>query len=278
MAELKAQQALNQFPKILRWILVLSILAILPGYFIAKSISYNYWKKVYSQYLITAKPSFTEAKEPTVSNVFITTSGEDTFGAAVKIDNNNLELSLPTAGYSLSFYNGAGEQIYQDSGKTFLLPNDSKYLVVPRFTAKEEIKSAKFSWTSDLHWEKRENINKINIQTSAPDTYNQFIPAAFVAEGNYFNDSPYQLATVRLTFIIFNQGNQIVGVSRRDDFTVMPFERRTYKQIWPNIYGDPNYTVKIFAETNPLDSQNVTVPPAPTGPASDLSRPKTGRD
>ena len=273
LAELKTQQALQRFPPAMRWMLVICVVLIIPAYFIAKGASYRYWSKNYRQYLISAKPSFTNPKDPEKSDIFLTTTGNGNYGAAMQITNDNLDLALPETGYQFTFFDAKGEQVYQESGSAFLLPNDKKYLVVPRFTSQQPVKGANFSWTQALAWQKRASIPQINIQTSSPNTYNQFIPPAFVAEGNYLNNSPYQLAKVRLTFLVLDRTGAIVAVSRRDDSTVAPYERRSYKQLWPNVYGDPSYAMKIFAETNPLDPQNLTLPATPTTPASDLSRP-----
>lgn len=272
LAELRTKQTLERFPPAMRWALVICVILIIPSYFIAKGVSYRYWSKNYRQYLITAKPSFTNAKDPEKSDIFLATTGNGNYSAAMQITNDNLDLALPETGYQFTFFDAKGEQVYQESGSVFLLPNEKKYLVVPHFASQQTVKNADFTWTSALNWQKRTSIPQINIQTSSPDTYNQFLPPAFVVDGNYFNDSPYQLAKVRLTFLVLDRGGAIVAVSRRDDFTVAPYERRSYKQLWPNVYGDPSYTVKVFAETNPLDPQNLTLPPTPTTPASDLSR------
>jgi hypothetical protein len=273
LAEYQAQQSLQKFPPILRWLLIGCILAAVPGYYIAKSISYNYWTGHYKQYAISAKASFTDPKEPKASNVTLTSTGNGVYAATMQLTNQNADLALPRADYEFTFYNAAQQQVYRETGTTFLVPNGQKYLVVPRFTSKDAVTAANFRFTSPLHWEKRISIPKVNIIPSPVDTYNQLVPQAFVAEGSYLNSSPYQLGALRLTFLVFDRDGKLIGASRRDDFTVAPGERRTYKQIWPNVYGDPSYTVKVFVETNVFDAKNLTLPTAPNNSASDLSRP-----
>lgn len=271
LAELRAKETMSRFPPLLRWLLVICVLAIIPAYYISKSVSYNYWTKAYSGLLITAKKSFTDAKPPRIGNAIITSAGSGNYGAAIEVFNDNLDLSLPTANYQITFLDQSGAKVYQETGTTFLLPNDDKFLVAPRFTSTTGVKSVNFAWTSELNWEKRQSIPKVNIQVASPDAYNQFLPPAYIVEGSYLNNSPYQLAQVRLTFLVYDRLGRIVATSRRDDFTVQPGERRAYLQTWPNLYGDPSFTVKVLAETNTLDPKNLTLPPAPTTPASDLS-------
>jgi hypothetical protein len=273
LAELKTKQALYGFPPLLRWILIICIITLLPAYLIAKSASDAYWNKVYQKYAITAKPSFQNPKGPGVSNVFMAVSGDSVYSAGVQVQNPNVDLSLPQTDYQFIFLNSQNEQVYRESGQMFLLPNESKYIVVPKFVSKDAPTSAQFSFTAPLNWQKRISIPKVDIQISTPNVYDQFQPPAFVVEGDYFNNSPYLLAKVRLTFLVYDKTGKVVALSRRDDFALSPYERRAYKQIWPNIYNDPNSVVKVLAETDTLDPNSLTLPQTPSSSSSDLSRP-----
>ena len=91
--------------------------------------------------------------------------------------------------------------------------------------------------------------------------------------GDFTNNSPYTLGTVRLTFVLFGAGNNIIGVSQRDEFTVAPFERRSYTQLWPDAFPSNLAKVETDAYTDTLDPDNLMVTAPPAGSASDLSRP-----
>ena len=272
LAEYQAKETLLHYPPLLRWLLIIFILMLIPGYYIARSVSYNYWSKSYSAFAIAAKQSFQNPKPPAVSDITVTTAGGGSFSAIVQITNNNLDLSLAAAPYEFTFLGENGQTLYHKTGQTFLLPNEKKYVIIPRFSAAGNIKSANFRFTLDLQWQKKISIPKVNIQTSVPNTYNQLSPQAFAAEGAYYNNSSYQLGQVRLVFVIFNQGNKIIGVGSRDDFTVNPFEQRAYKQLWPGLFAEKGAYVKVYAETNTLDPANLSVPANTSGSASDLSR------
>ncbi len=124
----------------------------------------------------------------------------------------------------------------------------------------------------DYAWQKRLNLPQVKFQIASPNLSQQFSPPAFVVEGDYVNNSPYLLKSVRLTFVLFDSQNKIIGLSSRDDTTIKPFERRAYKQIWPSISGANINRVEVEADTNTLDSRNITVSGS-SGNASDLSRP-----
>lgn len=274
-AELATQQGLSSMPGILRWLLILCLLAIIPSYFIAKTISYKIWSYEYSKKIPVAKPSFTDPKEPKISEVSVTTLGEGVYSAAVNVSNQNLDLSANNIPYTFNFYNSQTEKVYSENGRMFLLPNQTKYVLVPRFTTAEKISFTEFSINPEqIKWQKRLSIPTVKLDTSAPSTFQQGLPPAFVVEGSFTNQSPYTLKQVKLIFVLFDQSLKIIGTSQREEFTVAPFERRTYKQLWPGLVAPNLSTVKIFADTNTLDGSNLIIENPSSDSSSNLSRPK----
>lgn len=276
-AELGAQKALSRFPPVLRWLLILAVIATIPAYYIAKNLSLKIWLNRYQQGALTAKPSFTNPLEPKVSPVNVTTLGTGVYAAAVEISNQNLDLSARDVPYQFNFYNAQKQLLYSSSDKLFLLPNQTKYVAVPRFLSAQQIAYADFQLPKNILWQKKLKIPSVKLIASTANYYQQISPQAFVVEGDFSNQSPYTLKQVRLMFVLFDSQNKIIGISQRDEFTVSPFERRTYKQLWPGIFAANLNSVKVTADTDTLDSSNLIVQSVPSGSSSDLSRPKNSR-
>jgi len=273
-AEAYAQKTISQFPRPLVWLIVLALLAVIPAYYISRSVSQKIWLARYQQGAIVAKPSFANPKAPKISDVTLTTSGSGNFAAVVQVSNQNLDLSVNNVPYAFTFYNAQKQQIYQYQGTLFLLPNQTKYVTAPTFTPSGQIAFADFQLPQTLPWQKRLNIPAVNLSTSLPQTFEQFSPLAFVAQGDFVNNSPYTLSKVRLTFVLFDQNQKIIGVSQRDESTVAPFERRAYKQLWPNMTAGNLSRVDVTADTNTLDPSNLSAPTINSGSSSsDLNRP-----
>ncbi len=273
--ELEAQTTLGRFPPFFRWVFIFLILAIIPAYYIAKDVSCRIWLSRYGQGAITAKPSFTNPQAPQISPVSVTTLGSGQYAAIAQISNPNLDLSLDKVPYEFDFYNAQKQQIYSYDGAFFLLPNQTKYLTVPTFSLPAQITYANAALPQTLPWQKRLRIPQVALNTSLPSTSTQFSPEAFVVQGNFVNNSPYSLGQVRLTFVLFDTGGKIIGVSQRDEFTVAPFETRAYKQLWPNMTVNNLGQVQVTADTDTLDPNNISIPTVAPGPASDLSHPGT---
>jgi len=273
-AELFAQKNLGSFPPMLRWLLVFMVVAIIPAYYISRSVSQKIWLSRYEQGATVGKPSFTNPQAPKISAVTLTTGGSGSFAAIVQISNQNLDLSIDNVPYSFTFYNSQKQQIYQYQNTLFLLPNQTKYVTAPTFTPTEPIAYANFQLPQTLPWQKRLDIPTVNLSTSLPQTFEQTSPTAFVAQGDFVNNSPYTLSKVHLTFVLFDQSNNIIGTSQRDEFTVTPFERRAYKQLWPNMIAPNLNRLDVTADTDTLDPNNLSAPAINTNYSSDLSRPK----
>ncbi|MDR3642895.1 MAG: hypothetical protein P4L74_04690 [Candidatus Doudnabacteria bacterium] len=276
-AELDTQKIVSGIPPIFIWIGALIILTYIPGYFIAKSSSYKIWLARYEQGAVAAKQSFLTPQNITISPASIDTLGAGQFSAVVKIANPNLDLSLDNIAYTLDFFNAAGQQVYSYPGTFFLLPNQTKYLTIPTFSSNEQISSARLTLPPNLPWQKRLQIPAVDLEPSLPSHFNQQSPPAFVVQGDFLNNSPYTLNKVRLTFILYNSSGQIIGSSLRVESTVAPFERRAYKQLWPNATVPNLSRVEVTADTDVLDPTNLSAPAIGSSSAADLSRPKTGQ-
>ncbi len=274
-AELNTQIVLSTLPPFFKWFFIISALAIIPTYFVTKNISQKIWAKKYAAGAVMAKPSFTDPKPLVASKVSVSTMGENIYAATAKISNQNLDLSASNISYRFVFYNSAKEAVFTSPDDTFyILPNQTKYLTVPRFTANQPVAYTDLQIDDKIVWQKRLQIPQVKLPTTVPQTYQQTNPSAFVVEGEFTNQSPYQLGKVRLTFLLYDGENKIIGISQRDEFTLKPFERRAYKQLWPGVAASSLNHVEILTDTNTLDPNNITVINQPTGSSSDLGRPK----
>ncbi len=273
-AELSAEKAINSFPPALKWFFVVTIISLIPGYYIAKSVSKAIWDRKLKQYQITAKPSFTDAKPITIKKIDLAKISDGSFSAAATIVNENLELSADQVPYKFKFFNDKKELIQAVEDKFYILPNQQKYIVVPKISASETIASAELELPKDIPWIKRMQTPKVSLLATNPNSYNQFDPLSFAVEGNFLNTSPYQIKQVRLTFLVYGPDNKFIAANQRDEFTVIPNERRAYKQLWPNVFGPDAARIIVLAETDTLDRGNLTAPKGAPGPESDLGRPE----
>ena len=276
-AELLAQKQVTGLPPVYKWIVIVCAIAFIPGYFIAKAVTTNLALKKYQQSEVTAHASFSSAKELITPPATVTSQKPGSYAAILQISNLNLELSLDKVPYQVNFYNSQKQKIYSYSDELFLLPNQTKYLAVPTFNIKDEIAYSELQLPDPLPWQRRLSIPTVNITQSSPTYTQQALPPAFVISGDFSNQTPYQLKKVRLVFVLYDGNGKIIDSSQRDEFSVNPFERRSYTQLWPNINGSNVAKADIKIYTDNLDPQNLVAPQIPSGSSSDLGRPTFNR-
>ncbi len=277
-AEFESQILLGRFPKWARWFLAFSVLAILPGYYSAKNLSFKYWQRQYQPLLVSAKASFENPKIPGPLAFDITTFGQNYYSAVATVLNQNLGLSAENVGYGFEFFGQNGEKIdildAETKGAAFFLPNQTKYLVIPKFSSPIKIAGGRITFDQKIAWRNKFSLPQIKIASYAPVITNQLDPLQFVVEGAFKNESSYHIKQVRLIFLVYSADKKVIAVSQRDEFDVAPNERRAYKQVWPRVFSLEAQKAVVVAEVNVLDGKNLQAEKTPSTPASDLTRPQ----
>ncbi len=138
-----------------------------------------------------------------------------------------------------------------------MLPNQKKWLVVPRVSSSEQITSAKLNLKS-LTWQKRLEVPKVEFKMSEPYIYEQVNPLSTITEGTIVNNSPYVVKQTSLVIVLYDNNNSVVAVSTREEYDLAPFERRAYKILWPGIYRQTISRVGLESYTNSLDPENLS--------------------
>lgn len=276
--ELKIQNQFIQFPAWVKVVVLICLIGLIPGYFSAKYISYAYYKNEYKQYLVEAKPSFTESQEVKISKNQVIILGQGFYSALAFIENPNLDLSVKNLNYEFKFYDSQNKEIFplsgREKGSVELLPNQSKYIIAPRITSLENIAVTKLEIVGKPLWQKKLEIPKVQLTATASNFNSQLIPLNFSVEASLVNQSPYSLKQVSLKFLVYDKFGKVIAVSRREEFSLKPFERRTVKQDWPGFYTNSAFKVDVFAETESLNPENLeTLKNNSSNNSSDLDRP-----
>lgn len=241
-----------------RVLLILLVALMIPG-----SIAIRYGLELvllrqYSQQALVAQPAFTDPEPLSKSKVSIIQNSTGTSSAYAIVRNSNLDLAIEQLRYTMKFYNSKNQQIQTSTGTTFMLPDQQRWLVVPRIETNEAIASAELSF-ADPAWQKRLSLPEVELRMTEPYTYQQEVPPATVTEGSVINNSPYSLRQVSLVLVLYGKNNEVLAVTSREEFTLQPYERRAYILQWPGIVRSNVSRIGLEAYTNTLDPANLTV-------------------
>lgn len=273
-AEFKAQNMLSSFAAWQKWLILLCIIGSLPGYFLAKAVGNAYFSRQYGKYLIEAHPSFRDAKNLILDRIDIASLGQNEYAAVAQVINPNLDLAAKNLTYKFKFYSADGAEIAaSQNGQFFVLPNQRKYLIMPKIISEKGIERVVLILPSEIRWQRKLDLPEIKLTTTRPKGYDQSSPFGYALEGSVTNNSAYNLKEIRLVFLLYGSGGKTIGASSRSEFNIKPFEKRDYKQIWPAVSGRNVVRTEAFAETNLLDKENLSAPVFPTdNGAGNLSR------
>jgi hypothetical protein len=179
--------------------------------------------------------------------------------------NPNLDLATKGVNYTAQFKNTAGEIIATSTGSTLLLPNQKKFIVIPRIETSEAPATGTIS-IADVAWQKPANLLTVSIRTPEPFLYDQANPQTLYAEGAIVNNSPYRLGVVHITFVAYDAAGNIIAVSNRTEQDVVANGRRAYRQPWPGLFRSQVARITVLADTDTLTASNVRldVPSVPS--------------
>lgn len=266
--QLEAQRVFINFSPLQKVIVIFGLIAAIPGFIAIKAVVYHSSYASFKKAEVMAKPSFQNAQAPTIGPVTLIRNGDGSFGAAVQITNNNLSLSLEKFSATFIGFNANHQEIYRAPLEITLLPAQNKFVVITPIHSTQDITTATIDIPTTIPWQKRFSVPSVTIQPSSVTVSSQTNPLTFTAQGTVYNNSPYLLNKVEIAFLLRDINGKIIGVSQRSEFTVKPFERRAYVQIWPDMQSNAVAKVEVLPFTDTLDNTNISLPAGSEGAAS----------
>ena len=249
------------FEGLLLWqriLLIILIVLMIPGYFAVRYGLELVLVRQYARQALVAHSAFTDPNPLVVSRVNIIRNSNDTVSGYLTVRNPNLDLGLDNARYTINFLDSASQIVFTSTGSLYLLPDQQRWIVVPRVESTNQITSAEIKF-GELNWQKRLEIPQVELRMNEPFTYQQESPLATVTEGAVVNNSPYSLRQVSLVVVLYGANNQVLAVTSREEYSLQPFERRAYIIQWPNVNRSAITRIGLEAYTNTLDPTNLTV-------------------
>jgi hypothetical protein len=246
---------LYQWQKVL---LIILFVTMIPGVVIVRYGVELVLLRQYGQEALVAHPAFNDPDQLSVSKVNIITNPNGTLSAYAIVKNPNLDLGADDLGYTFNFMDSSGAIVYTTSGSTYLLPDQQRWIVVPRVDSQASITKAELKF-EDPVWQKKLNLPEVELRMNEPYSYQQDSPLATITEGSVINNSPYGLRQVSLVLVLYGAGNEVIGVTSREEFTLKPYERRAYIVQWPGIARAEVTRLGLEAYTNTLDPTNLSI-------------------
>jgi hypothetical protein len=230
-----------------RWVygLIGVLLLVLPVFFATKISFLNFWAAGYQPPKLLAQIARTPLEE--AEHVFIKIS-EENYTGYIKLKNPNLDWGIPKFTYRIEVFDNQDRFLSSATQTVFVLPASEKYLIIPRFNAKNPPSSLKLHILESQFVLKPGEFPYINldfqrrqIQPTRNDTT--------IVTGVLKNTSAFSITQVDLLALIYNDQSQIVGISYTNINDVLSEELRSFQLVWPASLEEAVH-VELMSEVN----------------------------
>jgi len=174
-----------------------------------------------------------------------------------QIKNPNQNYGSGKVPFAFKVYDSNGNLIVQFSGQTYILPNQTKYIIKSKAEISRSFNKAEVSF-GEIKWEKL-------IDYQAPDLVIQqkeyqlldYQGSGFSqAKGALVNKSDFDFNQVDVDILLFDSSGRLVGLNTTAINTLLSGQKRDFVATWFNEIGGQITVVEMEAETNIFDQDN----------------------
>lgn len=176
-----------------------------------------------------------------------------------QLQNPNPNFGLSRLGYSFKIYDTDNLLIKEQTGITFILPGQTKYLIESNINVEKPINRIELvlDKVSSDAWQKIKDIQSPNIFIKEKQfKFLENQPAVAQASGIVKNDSVFNFENILVSIVLFDGDRNIVAVNKTQTQTVLAGEERYFSASWFSPIAGEVKSVEMKAETNLLDEDN----------------------
>jgi len=180
------------------------------------------------------------------------------FAQAIKTENNYLDLvakiknpnqnfGAKSFSYLFNLYDQKDELVFSKQGKSYILPQETRYIIEQKVLADSEISRAELKITN-INWQKLVDYREpeLLIRNSS---FEQLENSSRVS-GTLENRSNYDFDKIDIYAILFTRESKILGVGKMEIRTVLSKKNRYFEFNWFFPIGGQIENIDITARTN----------------------------
>ena len=188
----------------------------------------------------------------------------DFYDLAAQIKNPNQNYGSGQVPYHFELYDSKDNLIAQYSGSTFILPNQTKYLVQARIEASQasnRISEVNLSF-GEIEWQKLEDyqLPQLFIQQKEYHLLESEELGFSQAKGVLINKSNFYFDKIDIDILLFDSSHHLLALNTTEVRTLLAGQGRDFVATWfEKIEGQVSF-VEMEAETNVFDPANYLSP------------------
>lgn len=187
-----------------------------------------------------------------ISQEFIPTVSSD-FDLVAKIKNPNNDWGIETLNYQFNIYDSDDELIGYKTGETYLLPQETKYIIEQRMALKMDPDRVELE-IKEINWRKLKDFEELEIRIKDKElkTTEQ---GFYKLVGNVENKSSYNLDKIEVTGLLFSNG-KIMFAGTTEMRTILIGEIRYFEMTWPYKISKEITSFELKSHTNIFLNEN----------------------
>lgn len=192
----------------------------------------------------------------TKETVFVP-SGQNRYDVMAKVYNPNDTAGASSFEYQFELKDAAGRVLASRTGKNFILPQETKYLLEFNLDVTDDPSSATLTlshidWQSFSGYSEKPSVNiyqKRYSQISSGSGYSE-------AFGLVSNQSPYDFRSLLVKVILRDADGQPLAFNQTEMRTVVSHAERDFRLVWPNAFPGTVEKVEMEVEADVYHSDN----------------------
>lgn len=171
------------------------------------------------------------------------------------IKNPHAQFGSPDVVYELTFYNGDDEELAKREGTFYILPGQTKYLIVSPIVTEKNIERTELVIKS-AKWQKLDSLEGLNlvvrreVYEKATDGKSSSYSAII------FNDTDFDFESIDIDIALKNSKGDIIAVNKSDIKTFRARTERHFVVMWPFPIAGAVTDVDVSVSTNLFVNSN----------------------
>lgn len=184
---------------------------------------------------------------------------KDTFDAVALIQNPNEVLSSQELAYEFTLFDQLGV-IARRSGRTFIFPQERMYAIEINLKTTRQPERVDFRIV-DTKWQlKQGERHNFAVERRDYRIVEENGRKQSEVEASIMNRSSFGFKEVVISFVLFDQTGNVVGVNKTAVDNFLSGSRRIVKSIWPEEIKESVATIEIESRVNIFDQNAILKP------------------
>lgn len=179
------------------------------------------------------------------------------YDLVAEIKNPNQNYGSGHVPYKFELYDTQDNLITEYSGITYILPNQTKYLLKIKAESNKPIKQVELSF-GQVEWEKPESYQapQLGVQHKEYRLLSDEEPGFAQVRAVLVNKTGFDLDRVDIDILLFDSSNRLVAININEIRTFLADQERDFFATWFNAIDNQINSIEIEAETNIFDEDN----------------------